>query len=111
MTETAIRFEDVPRILTQILFELKRINNGAGIDAPPFEDVPPKVETAEQQTAEPQEVNHDQLKKICLTLNRKDSANKDKIKAIIAEFTDGKLADVPVGQLGVLKTKIEALNV
>ena len=105
MSETAIRFEHVPRLLGQILFELKRLNNGPGIDAPPFETDEPK--TAEPQTGE---VTHEEMKKLCLTLNRKSPENKGKIKEIISEFTDGKLADIDVGKLSGLKTRLEALN-
>lgn len=112
-----LRWEDVPVLLCAILQEL-RIMNGKPkmpvekdvvIEPKTVEAEKPKTEKKETENAETS-ITHDEVKELCLDLNRKDPANKDKIMAIIADFTDGKLADVPSDKLEALKSRIDALN-
>lgn len=115
-----LRWEDIPVLLCSILQELRVLNGKPAMPAPKQVIIEPKtetVQTAEPQTAETEETNnaatdttHDEVKALCLELNRKDPANKDKITALIADYTDGKLADVPAAKLPDLKTRIEALH-
>lgn len=107
MNETGSKFEDIPALLTQILMELKKISNGPGVDATPFE----KPEPAEQPREEEHTgVTHEEVKALCLKMNRKDPANKREIKKLIQKYTDGKLADISNADLPKIKADIEALN-
>ena len=116
-----IRFEDIPILLCSILQELRVLNGKPAMPMTKQVIIEPKtetVQTAEPQTAQTEETDnattdpatHDEVKALCLELNRKDPANKDKITALIADYTDGKLADVPVAKLPDLKARIEQLN-
>jgi len=100
MKDKAMAFEDIPRILTQILFELKRINNGQGIDAPPFELEPPKVqETKEPETAPVSSVSHDELKKFCVELNRTRPGVKPQIRKVLSSLGVKKVDELPAEKL------------
>ena len=114
-------WNDVPVLLCSILQELRVLNGKPAMPAAKQVIIEPKtetVQTAEPQTVETEETDnaatdpatHDEVKALCLELNRKDPANKDKITALIADYTDGKLADVPVAKLPDLKARIEQLN-
>ena len=116
-----LRWEDVPVLLCSILQELRTMNGKPAMPAPKQVVIEPRtetVQTAEPQTVETEETDnaatdpatHDEVKALCLSLNRENPANKDKITAIIADYTDGKLADVPVAKLPDLKARIEALH-
>lgn len=102
---TGQKLEDIPAILTQILMELKRINNGPGIDETPFEA--PTEQPKEEPVAG---ITHEDVKELCLDLNRKNPANKREIKKLIKKYTDGKLVDISNADLPKIKADIEALN-
>lgn len=113
-----LRWENVPVLLCAILQELRVLNGKDKMPAPKQVIIEPKTETAKTEEPQTEETDnaatdpptHDEVKTLCLDLNRKDPANKDKITAIIAEYTDGKLADVPAAKLQDLKARIEQLN-
>ena len=105
------RWEDVPDLLAEILDELKKLNcetektvKQETVETEQTEK--PKKEVKEEK--QDRQLTHDEVKDFCLELNRQNPANKDKIKSIIAKFTDGKLMDVPADKLADLKTQIEA---
>jgi hypothetical protein len=114
-----LKWEDVPVLLCAILQEL-RVMNGKPAMPKTTKEVVIEPKTEEPQTVETEKqeepanaetgITHDEVKGLCLDLNRKNPANKDKITGIIAEFTDGKLADVPSAKLPELKARIDSLN-
>ncbi|MFA6718364.1 MAG: hypothetical protein WCS15_04715 [Prevotella sp.] len=109
MEEKSFRLEDIPNLLVQILFELKRINNGPGVDDKTPAEIMEKVEP-EKEPEQEKGITHDDAKDMCLKLNRKDPANKRKIKKIIGKYTDGKLADISNADLPKFKEDLVALD-
>ena len=107
-----LRWENVPVLLCAILQELRVLNGKDKMPAPKQVVIEPRTETV--QTAEPQTeksgVSHDELKDLCLSLNRENPDNKGKIKDIIAKYTEGKLQDVLDKDLPSLKADIEQLR-
>jgi|SRR6056297_1262809 len=102
------RWEDVPNLLAEILDQLKQLNRETvGIVKPQTEQTAKPKQEAKKEKQDKQ-LTHEEIKDFCLELNRRDPANKEKIKSIISKFTDGKLMDVPPGKLPDLKTEIEA---
>ena len=105
---------DIPAILAAILAELQRINTVQAKPVQPETPTAPEPEqcqdaAADAPTAPEQEaVTHDSLKALCLSLNRANAENKGIITALIARFTTGKLADVPMEKLADLKAAIDA---
>ena len=100
------RWEDVPDLLVEILGELKKLNCETAQTEQTEQTEKPKKEVKEEK--QDRQFTYDEHKDICLELNSQNPANKDKIKSIIAKFTDGKLMDVPPDKLVDLKTQIEA---
>lgn len=105
-----LRWENVPVLLCAILQELRVINGKEKM--PATKDVVIEPKTAEPKTDETEKsgVTHDELKDLCLSLNRDNPDNKGKIKEIIAKYTDGKIADVLDKDLPALKADIEQLR-
>lgn len=72
-------------------------------DEPPFEAE--KEEPAPEQS---KTYTHDDLKQACLTSARADSANRDKLKALLKSYGAVKAVDVPADKLAEVIGKIEA---
>ena len=51
-------------------------------------------------------LNHDDLKQVCLVKARADSANRDKLKTLLASFGAVKAVDVPIDKLGEVISRI-----
>ena len=63
---------------------------------PVVEEVKPSTET----------LTHDDLKQVCLVKARADSANREKLKALLASFGAVKAVDVPIDKLGEVIARI-----
>ena len=72
-------------------------------DEPPFEAE--KEEPAPEQS---KTYTHYALKQACLTSARADSANRDKLKALLKSYGAVKAVDVPADKLAEVIGKIEA---
>jgi len=69
--------------------------------------------TEEPVTEEPvkeeiKTLTHDDLKQACLVKAREDSANRDKLKSLLASYGASKAVDVPVDKLDEVIGKINA---
>ena len=66
-----------------------------------------EIVQAEKPSVETKEYTHDMLKAACLASSRESADNKPKLKALLKEYGANKAADVPVGKLEEIVTKIE----
>ena len=66
-----------------------------------------EVVQAEKPSVENKEYTHNMLKAACLASSRESADNKPKLKALLKEYGANKAADVPVGKLEEIVTKIE----
>jgi hypothetical protein len=98
-----LKFENVPSLLADILEEIRRISSSMVVKSEPVK----QTETKAEESSEPG-LTHEDLRDLCLKLNRENNVCRDKIKSVIARFTDGRLQDVPVDKLSDLKAEIEA---
>ena len=68
----------------------------SSVPKPVVEEVKPSAET----------LTHDDLKQVCLVKARADSANREKLKALLASFGAVKAVDVPIDKLGEVIARI-----
>ena len=73
------------------------------ITTPPVEEVEEVEEVKESKT-----YTHDDLKQACLAAARADSANRDKLKALLKTVGAVKAVDVPLVKIESLIIKIES---
>jgi len=102
-------FENIPNLLMKILKELQKLNGDQknSCDEQPVESNS-VVECS--LNADVDIPTHEQLKELCLQLNRQNPNNKGSIREAISKYTDGKLVDVPKEKLVELKADIERLS-
>jgi hypothetical protein len=69
---------------------------------------PLKSETKEQTKTETKTYTHDDLKALCMSKSREDTANKAKLKALLSSYGAVKASDVPNDKLAEIIAKIES---
>ena len=69
-----------------------------------------KAVPTKEVEADTPEQTHEKLKALCLDLVRKDPANRDKIKTVIASFDASLVSDVAADKLPALAKQLLALG-
>ena len=104
-------WNDVPVLLCAILQQLRVLNGLTPMPVTQDVVIEPRTEQAEKPDVEvfPADTSkYDEVHQFCLDLSAKNISNVKKIKEIIAKYTDGKVADIPLEKLDAFKAEVEA---
>jgi hypothetical protein len=82
------------------------------LEAPAPKKAKPELKAVptKEVEADTPEQTHEKLKALCLDLVRKDPANRDKIKTVIASFDASLVSDVAADKLPALAKQLLALG-